>query len=409
MNSLYQLGPGLTSQLGPFKTNKGDYPRVRKNPWKGGGVSGGGQLHAGNGNWYTAMTPTPIPARPYTLKPTERKSIVIPSSMLRKPSAGRRIRINSSIRQESDEPKSRPGAPQNTSGHGNNREHEVNLGTENEDIESNYSMDSGQGDNSVSYHMPGEFPMQQQYNTTSEIVAPLLHFPEVPSYSLDHAQDIDNLNNLYSVTSMGELKAGRIANSRDAALDRMSMIAEAPSTSAGNMRQEAQDHIDSLNIELARVIDAYNQMYTLNASNQMENDKQRNEFSVLINQYQSRISELNAQLSESNTRPNPPSSSNNLAEQASFISDFNFGDSSGGFTREIDPHETKSVAGKKRKYGGKESRNVKNKTTKRGIKLNTSILEPGSENKSGGSVKKQNYPFPTGKRTNKRGGPTDFI
>lgn len=29
------LGPGLTSQIGPFKTNRHDYPKVRKFPWKG--------------------------------------------------------------------------------------------------------------------------------------------------------------------------------------------------------------------------------------------------------------------------------------------------------------------------------------------------------------------------------------
>jgi hypothetical protein len=33
--SNWSLGPGLTSQIGPFKTHKDDLPKVRKFPWKG--------------------------------------------------------------------------------------------------------------------------------------------------------------------------------------------------------------------------------------------------------------------------------------------------------------------------------------------------------------------------------------
>ncbi len=59
--SSWSLGPGLTSQIGPFKTNKRDYPKLQKTPWKGGGVAGGGQGHAGNGNYYSCMTPAAFP------------------------------------------------------------------------------------------------------------------------------------------------------------------------------------------------------------------------------------------------------------------------------------------------------------------------------------------------------------
>lgn len=59
----FALGPGLTSQLGPFKTNKRDYPKVRKFPWKGGGVAAGGQAHAGHGNYEEWTNPISFPTK----------------------------------------------------------------------------------------------------------------------------------------------------------------------------------------------------------------------------------------------------------------------------------------------------------------------------------------------------------
>lgn len=59
----FSLGPGLTAQLGPFKTSKKDYPKVSKQFWKGGGVPAGGQQHAGHGNWMQVMNPQAYPMK----------------------------------------------------------------------------------------------------------------------------------------------------------------------------------------------------------------------------------------------------------------------------------------------------------------------------------------------------------
>lgn len=56
-SSNWSIGPGLTSQLGPFKVHKRDFEQVQLLPWKGGGVAGGGQAHAGHGDWSQTMNP----------------------------------------------------------------------------------------------------------------------------------------------------------------------------------------------------------------------------------------------------------------------------------------------------------------------------------------------------------------
>lgn len=76
------LGPGLTSQIGPFKTRRNDLPKVQKTAWKGGGVPGGGQAHAGHSNWYTAMNPQVFPmVFPYKSLPKPSKYTSIVSSV----------------------------------------------------------------------------------------------------------------------------------------------------------------------------------------------------------------------------------------------------------------------------------------------------------------------------------------
>lgn len=77
-SSNFSLGPGLTVQLGPFKTNKNDFPKVQKRPWQGGGVAGGGQGHAGHGNWYTSMNPVVFPMQ-FPMPPTVLKHTIYPS------------------------------------------------------------------------------------------------------------------------------------------------------------------------------------------------------------------------------------------------------------------------------------------------------------------------------------------
>ena len=56
----FELGAGLTFQQGPFKFKKNEQPPVQRVSWKGGGVPAGGQQHAGNGNWMSVMTPSPM-------------------------------------------------------------------------------------------------------------------------------------------------------------------------------------------------------------------------------------------------------------------------------------------------------------------------------------------------------------
>lgn len=54
------LGPGLVYQRGPWKDD-GSITPIQKTPWIGGGVAGGGQQHAGNGNWFSSMNPQIFP------------------------------------------------------------------------------------------------------------------------------------------------------------------------------------------------------------------------------------------------------------------------------------------------------------------------------------------------------------
>lgn len=88
--SSWSLGPGLTSQIGPFKTNKRDYPKLQKVPWKGGGVAGGGQGHAGNGNYYSAITPQAFPMQfPQPTGNPSRYASIVTAQDIYKPTAYR--------------------------------------------------------------------------------------------------------------------------------------------------------------------------------------------------------------------------------------------------------------------------------------------------------------------------------
>lgn len=53
----FSFGPGLVQQRGPgpgFTKQP-----FQKDPWRGGGVAGGGQTHQGHGNWFSSMNPPP--------------------------------------------------------------------------------------------------------------------------------------------------------------------------------------------------------------------------------------------------------------------------------------------------------------------------------------------------------------
>lgn len=77
--TLWEQGAGLTVQKGPFKLKQSDKPTLRKIPWKGGGVAGGGTLHAGHGNWFNQMNPQVIRAAPYPLAPSQYALLVGPA------------------------------------------------------------------------------------------------------------------------------------------------------------------------------------------------------------------------------------------------------------------------------------------------------------------------------------------
>ena len=52
-----EQGAGLTRFVGPGKLISSNAPRLRKIPFKGGGVGAGGTLHAGHNYWFSSITP----------------------------------------------------------------------------------------------------------------------------------------------------------------------------------------------------------------------------------------------------------------------------------------------------------------------------------------------------------------
>ncbi len=175
------LGPGLTQQSGPFKFSRSDQPKLNKVPWKGGGVAGGGTLHAGHGNWFSQMTPKVIRAVPYPLKPSQYASLVgppHPSTYFTKQNIGRAFSTGNIVGRNAIQTGVQAPGQGNQPGRQLQGE-PARQREEGEDDDDDFHdamsiTDSAQGDNSVSFHVPGEFPNQQTYVTTQPIVTPLL-------------------------------------------------------------------------------------------------------------------------------------------------------------------------------------------------------------------------------------------
>jgi hypothetical protein len=276
---MYKIGPGLVNQLGPFKTNKRDYPQS------------GYQKHAGNagyGGYQQIMRPA-ILHPSMTLAPTESKDLVAlypkggikvhmtkPTSY--KPAIGRRYPDSRGLGAgtENSGPE-KPGAP---SGDGNDFE-ALEKAYENGEIFSGpteFHHDEGQhnpfddlsdvygpprnshpfadhfnairdldmNDNeSIDYPSPVDFnPLHTQLehlgNVTVDhgVVEPI--FPEIPN-SLENAQAIDSLIMLNEAPSIEELNLSKRVKRREAAIDRLITLLGAPDLKTLYAREEVRD------------------------------------------------------------------------------------------------------------------------------------------------------------------------
>ncbi len=415
MNSLYAFGPGLTTQLGPFKTNRGDYPRARKNPWKGGGVSGGGQLHAGNGNWYTAMTPQVIKATPYILAPSEYASIIVPPTQIVKPSAGRRTKrqfIKSGLGNP-EEPSSRPGAPPNTSGATHTPEEGANAGTLNANNEpEDVFFDANEGPEEE-FFMPGEFPQGVRPPNIQRIVEPL-HRDRNESSDVGTQADISDqgvwereLGEFYTTVleensrlheenrenqitqsamynahsqlvmrsilrsfsfpvddnediNMGQfmetmrflgVSQGDLVNSRNAMLD---FINTYRLRELGPSASTQTEQVTEEASEIEEYQEKINHLNLMLTSNKSLNDMERVQFLATIERLADHISDLESESITQPVRTNAPATSSNLAQQAADIAGRDSPMSivsSNGSDRRRTPSPARQVAGKKRKNG----------------------------------------------------------
>jgi len=329
--SLTALGPGLTTQYGPFKTHKSETPKFRKTPWKGGGVSGGGTLHAGHANWFNLMNPTVIRAVPYPLKPSQYATLVgppQPSTYFRKSNMGRQkseglVSGRNSINQGVQNPGQGNQGGRQVQGEPAVQNEEGQEDQDDDDFEDAMSItDSAQGDNSVRFHQPSEFGNQQQYVTQQPIVSgpgvAANDWPVIPTSSLEHAENYDNLVDLYNLPSVVELGLRGRLREKDRQLAQMELLQGAPSSQVGHLRQEAQNHIDILNSDINRLTDVINNERALFTSQSTLSEREKLESDQRINTLQSQISELTAQLeAQPTTTPNSAaSSSTDLAQQA---------------------------------------------------------------------------------------------
>lgn len=69
----FSFGPGLVQQRGPgpgFTKQP-----FQKDPWRGGGVAGGGQAHQGHGNWFSSINPPKVKMAPVAILPTSSKIV----------------------------------------------------------------------------------------------------------------------------------------------------------------------------------------------------------------------------------------------------------------------------------------------------------------------------------------------
>lgn len=344
---------GLTLQSGPFKFQKTDRPKSQKTPWVGGGVPGGGTLHAGNGNWFSSMNPQVIRAVPYALKPSQYAELVGPAQP-------------STIFK-----RKQFGIPSNVQVLGRNADHQTGMlhrmqpledGNPDQSREDEYEdaldqadNDSAVGDTSVQMHLPGEFPNQRQYVSSQPVVQPLLSVDRPTSQDASFNTSNNSIVENWTNTSRTETRETTTDTSdlpSSMEIDQPGIYLAEPTQERTVLTMEIQDHINHLTDEVNRLqnengamglnasfayTNAVNEQETIRvaarqlvaeieAAGREENERtqaaaqhliaeheragaEENERSIsaaqyLVTELHTRISELEAELEASNTRFN---------------------------------------------------------------------------------------------------------
>lgn len=321
--TLWDQSQGLVTQRGPFKVKSVDTP-TKHGIWKGGGVAGGGTLHAGNGNWFSSMTPQAIKAIPYPLKPSQYASLVgpaQPSTSYKRSGMGRSFgKVEGPVVGmhlfETKEGGSNLGkaptvtpAPQLDDGHDEDISH-VDEYFEAMDQDDN---DSAVGDTSVRNNLPGNFPNQQQYVTNQQIVEPLLSVQQDPNLPVEQTQQsiVQNWTNTSRIsTAQSTTQTGYVSSAEASTQSTTSptvYVAE-PSNGRTAITADIHNHINSLTDEINKL---RNENFTLgtNASHAFtnamnESDEMRRAAITRMNELENEISRLNAELESSATRFN---------------------------------------------------------------------------------------------------------
>ena len=328
--SLTALGPGLTTQYGPFKTYKSETPKFRKTPWKGGGISGGGTLHAGNANWFNLMNPKVIRAVPYPLKPSQYATLVgpaQPSTYFRKSNMGRQkseglVSGRTSINQGVQNP-----------GQGNQggRQVQGEPAVQNEEGQEDQDDDLRRNvrdptmqeptpapDSPMEMGFPANHHFQNTYNTTQEIVAPLIQ----PEYaSLEQ-------------TSVGQsgVATNEYHHFQPSVVITQQPIYEAPVVDQSNTVLALNHRISSLNDEISQLRNEHQEMIGFAGvavhQGARENENLRRDALTKINELENEIAIANAQLEEQGTSfaNAQAATSASLAQQAQDIATFMTGE-----------------------------------------------------------------------------------
>ena len=338
--SLTQLGPGLTTQFGPFKTHKSDIPKFRKTPWKGGGVAGGGTLHAGNGNWQSTMTPKVIRAVPYPLKPSQYAGLVgpaMPSTYYTKQKFGRAYNEMNTV----GRPGLNPGTQQPGQGNQGGRQIQGEPAVQNEagegdedqpQVASNEPEQSPEPEDREPMEMnnPANAPLQNNYNTTQQIVQPLIAEPMESNDTMPH-ESAESITATTVNTSTGRSGVAttttHVPSVVVTATQHIPMY-HAESIDQGNTVRALNHRIASLNDEINQIRNEHQEMigFAGVAVHQgvRENENLRREGTARITELENEIAIANARLEEQGTSfaNAQAATSRDMAQQAQDIANF---------------------------------------------------------------------------------------
>ena len=278
----FSFGPGLTSQLGPFKFNRRDREPVQKSPWKGGGVAGGGQRHAGHGNWFSSMNPIATPMKmgkvPLNVatsstsivstrdvyKPSYKRgppnrfktavdsiSITTPSKGVQKAQLGQTIGREPGTRERDDGDQKDPsdfsdmkqGSPVDDTAIKQEFQGITNYFPEIKSEPFTFTQ-SVAGDVSM---LPGSFPIKNEYHFTDDMP----ELPDIPAHTLQLAETVDILDALHELPSAHELAlSGRLRQARNRIVEiehSLELLQSAPTVSGLEVRDQGKVIIESQN------------------------------------------------------------------------------------------------------------------------------------------------------------------